>query len=1122
MLKKHWRRLREDFDMAKDFMTDHDEKLLAFYSEMNAHCQKKLEALRRNWLDVPGTLTYYRGDSLPISEIGNVYPIKSILYSDRIAHSQVVYELMKAMRSWILTNASSKQSVVFIVSGTADKISLLANTTSSSNGKVSLQAAFPGVVFGDQLPLAPYLGNMRRGGIVTGIPAFSENEHEQLYSLDVLLRGLRGKNFSVVILGMPCEEKEIDQYLSETRKAIGENHEHIKQNISRQFGEGVARTIGTSFTSFGALMSSLTNTYSEARTTAHTIGGNVGVHRGVNAGMVQAGRSLGGSYAYTTAKTIANSIANTTGNAVGSAIGVNYSVTKMQNQSHANTLERLNQFAEAYEASLEDLETRYKNALAEGAWKSLTYVLAENDEDFKFASSLFKSCLTAHFDVYEPFRIVPLGNSSTDWESTIYNLPEVGYDADRKSLETILTSSEFAALISLPSESQPGIEVRETPRFSVTAEPPAGEKIELGHICDREVVTNNVMAITPSDLAAHTLVAGLTGMGKSTTIRHILSEVNVPFLVIEPAKSEYRNMCIRSDHIRVYTAGDEAVSPLRINPFELPPNDSLHSHIDSLNAILNAAFPMEGPMAALLEQGLVRAYLDAGWDVVVGKAPSDNKIPTMDDFYNALKKTIDEQHFQGDYGGNIKSALLARINSLRIGPRGRLFNSETPFDVSDLLKHSTVIEMKKVGSDETKAFLAGLLLLRVYKYFEQLGHSDRLRNVLVIEEAHRLFKKASDKGNSLVGNNSAHQSVQLFENILAEVRAYGLGIIIADQLPLRLSDGAVKNTNLKIIHRLGALEDAVAMGGSMGLDEKRSAFICRMKRGEALIHCSAVSEPVHVAVTFRRGEVGENLSDDCLKRQCPRTKATERRPPYFDMVKNQIEICKPREIEKIAKSCLFSILMVPWVKKDKWNYIWNSCVTGIIPNLGKQIKVPVSTDMAAHLLHSAILSLLKSKQFIAQKAPEVMSTILCSWDTVLSADGALNLEKVRDVRDAMLSEQLTKHANMPSWLPSKYPSAEKLYLEARQMAASLKLRDEKLIEQLRENKEAAVCKHVSEEVLGRTIQDVDVRGDTLTEFIFAVMIALLNCARPIGCTTKEYLARINQLIGECIQGGGLK
>lgn len=1089
--------------MAKDFMTDHDEKLLAFYSEMNTHCQKKLEALRRNWLDVAGTLTYYRGDSLPISKIGNVYPIKSILYSDRITHSQVVYELMKAMRSWILTNASSKQSVVFIVSGTAEKISLLANTTSHSNGKASLQAAFPGVVFGDSLPLTPYLGNMRRGGIVTGIPAFSENEHEQLYSLDVLLRGLRGKNFSIVILGMPCEEKEIDQCLLETRKAIGENHEHIKQNISKQFGEGVSRTIGTSFTSFGALMSSLTNTHSEAKTTAHTVG--VTKSMGVKAG---------GSYAYTAAKTIADSIANTTGNAVGGAIGVNYSVTKMQNQSHANTLERLNQFAEAYETALEDLETRYKNALAEGAWKSLTYVLAENDEDFKFASSLFKSCLTAHFDVYEPFRIVPLGNSSTDWESTIYHLPEVGYNADRKSLETILTSSEFAALISLPSESQPGIEVRETPRFSVTAEPPAGEKIELGHVCDREVVTNNVMAITPSDLTAHTLVAGLTGMGKSTTIRHILSEVNVPFLVIEPAKSEYRNMSIGGEHIRVYTAGDEEVSPLRINPFELPPNDSLHSHIDSLNGILNAAFPMEGPMAALLEQGLVRAYLDAGWDVVVGKAPNDNKIPTMDDFYNALQKTIDEQHFQGDYGCNVKSALLARINSLRIGPRGRLFNSETPFDVSDLLKRSTVIEMKKVGSDETKAFLAGLLLLRVYKYFEQLGHGDRLRNVLVIEEAHRLFKKASDKGNSLVGNNSAHQSVQLFENILAEVRAYGLGIVIADQLPLRLSDGAVKNTDLKIIHRLGALEDAVAMGGSMGLDEKRSAFICRMKRGEALIHCSAVSEPVHVAVTFRRGEAGENLSDDCLKKQCPRTKASERRPPYFDMVKNQIEVCKPREIERIADSCLFSILMVPWSKKDKWNYIWNSCVTGIIPNLGKQIKVHMSTDMAAHLLHSAILSLLKSKQFIAKKAPEVMSTILCSWDSVLSADGALNLEKVREVREAMLSEELSKHANMPSWLPSEYPSAERLYLEARQMAASLKLCDEELIEQLRDNKEAAVCKHVSEEVLGRTIQDVDVRGDTLAEFTFAVMIALLNRARPKGCATKEYLARINQIIRE--------
>lgn len=1102
--------------MAKDVITTQNEKLFAFYSEMNARCRDDLKALRRDWLNVAGTLPYSRGCSLPLSGVSELYPIKSIFYSDQIAHSQVVYELMKAMHSWVMTNGSNKQSIIFVISGTFDKITLLANTTSSTHGRASLQASFPGIVFGEPCPLSPFLGDMRRGGVVTGIPAFSENEHEQLYSLDVLLRGLRGKKFAIVITGIPCSEKETSQLLDETRKAIGDNHERIKSNVTEQFGEGVAKTLGTSFTSFGAVLSALTNAHSVANTTAHTTGGSASVVFAPGG----VGGSAGVSYAYTTAKTIADSVANTAGNAVGSAIGVNYSVTKMQNRSHANSLERLNQFAEAYELSLQERETRYQNALAEGAWRSLTYVLAENDEDFKYVSSLLRTCLTAHFDVYEPFRVVPLANVSTDWESTICNLPEVTIAGQRKSLETILTSSEFASLMSLPSESQPGIEIRETPRFSVTAEMPMGERIELGHVCDREVVSNNVMAVATADLTAHALVAGLTGMGKSTTIRRIISKAAVPFLVIEPAKSEYRNMFAGDEHIRVFTAGDEDVLPIRINPFELPPNDSLHSHIDSLNAILNAAFPMEGPMAALVEQGLVRAYLDAGWDVVVGKAPDNNKIPTMDDFYVALEKTIDEQHFQGDYGCNIKSALLARINSLRIGPRGRLFNSETPFDVGELLSKSTVIELKKVGSDETKAFLSGLLLLRVYKYFEQRGYSERLQNILVVEEAHRLFRRSSDKGNSLVGNNTTHQSVQLFENILAEVRAYGLGIIIADQLPLRLSDGAVKNTNLKIIHRLGALEDAVAMGGSMGLDEKRSSFICRMKKGEALVHSSSITDPVHVKVIFEKSALGECLSDDYLKQCHPREKASERRPAYFDNAKNQIESRMPRGLERVADSCLFSILMIPAAKKEKWHFVWNACATRLIPDIGKEAGVPISTDMATHLLHSSVLALLKGKRYLIENAPGILSTILSAWDCVLLSDGHLNLEKVRDIRELLLSDDLAKYAIMPVWLPQESPSIQRHYLEARQMAAAIKLHDAEVVELLRENRLSDACKRTTGEILARTVHDVDVRGATLVDYTLAVLTALLNCVRPEGCTTKEYLARMDQLVRDCYQGNG--
>lgn len=1100
----------------KDLFTDQDQKLLAFYTETNQQCQKRLNSLKRNWLSVAGTVSYSKSTNTLYKKIDKVYPIHSIYYSDRIAHSQVVYELMSSMRSWVVANASKKNSILFIVSGDAEKITLLANSDSADHGKDYLEAAFPGIVFGDPCSYSPYVDNYRRGGIVSGIPAYSYNEHEQLYSLDALLRGLRGKRFSLVIIGSPCSEDDISQVLSSIRNDIGTNHENILLNVTKQFGEGTSKTLGGSLTSFGALMSSLTASSSFSTTTANTVGGNMGVSAPIPGTPFMA--SLGVMAAHTVANTVTAGLASTYGNALGGALGVNYSVTKMQNRSHANSLERLNQFASAYEAALEEYETRLKNALAEGAWRTLTYVLADNDEDFKFTSSLYQSCLTAHFDVYEPFRIVPLGNVSSDWQSTILSIPEVNVAGQKRPLDTLLTSSEFASLMSLPSESHPGIEIRETPRFCIAPDCSPGKTIEMGHVCDREVETSGIMSLALKDLTAHTLVAGLTGMGKSTTIRHILSHAGLPFLVLEPAKSEYRNMSIGGNPIRIFTAGDEAVLPLRINPFELPNGDSLHSHIDSLAAILNAAFPMEGPMAALLEQGLVRAYREAGWDVVSGKAPVNNKIPSMDSFYTALETVIDEQHFQGDYGCNIKSALLARINSLRMGPRGRLFNSELPFNVADLLARPTVIEMKKVGSDETKAFLSGLLLLRIYKFFEQKGNSETLSHLLVVEEAHRIFRKTADKGNSLVGNNTTHRSVELFENILAEVRAYGLGIIIADQMPLRLSDGAIKNTNLKIIHRLGALEDAVAMGGSMGLSEERSAFICRMKPGEALVHCSALCEPVHVKVSYSPPRTGNAITDDYLKKTMVRIQASERRPPYFDATLTALEETAPRALEQIADSFLFTIQMIPAVKKERWNYAWNECVTKLLPDLVKKAELPLSNELAGHLLHSAVLRLLKGKRFISDKQPSLLTLMISKWDAALPDELHLDLEKVREVRQMFIADELVQSINMPGWLPQEYPSAKRYYLEARQMAAAIIAEIPSVLPAIRSNKLSEACQQVATVILDRAVHGIDVRGATLEDFTFAVMLALLNKVRPDGCTRSEYLAKLQNIIQTCYGG----
>lgn len=1086
-----------------DIITREDEKFLAFYSKSNEQAKDFLAKLRRDWLsELPGSSTFEDGTQLAANKSGKFIRLKSIFYSDKLEHGQVVHELMTAMQSWAKQEAECRNGISFVVRGTSLAVELYAGVEDAAHHRPSLEAAFPGVLFGDETPLAPLVRNLTRGGVITGVPAVSDNEHEPLYSLDRFLRGMRGKIFTLLVSGASMPEVEINQRLDEIRRLVGENHDRIKNNIQKQYGESVAKTIGTTLTTFGALTNALTNSLSRSTTVGGAYSTPVSPHFG--------------AFTASVARAITQGISYTSGGILGGATSVNFSTTRTRNQTYSNSLERLNRFAEAYEEALKEEEERLKRAQNEGAWRSVAFLLAKDDDTFRFAASMFKTALTERFDTHEPFRIVPLANRSNDWSGVVSSIPQT---LDGEEIGTVLTSSEFASLMCLPAESHPGVDIRSTRRYSVNPETIYDKPdIVLGALCDREVAIANEFGITTADLRAHTLVTGLTGMGKSTTIREILSQADVPFLVLEPAKSEYRNLRIGGQPIRVYTAGDESVVPLRINPFELSPGDTVHSHIDALGAILNSAFPMEGPMAALVEQGLVRAYENAGWDIASGAPPKSGAVPTMDSFYNDLAAVIDEQKLSGEYGSNIRGALLTRINSLRIGPRGRLFNSETPFDVAELLSRSTVIEMRKVGNDESKAFLTGILMLRIYKFFESRGESENLENLLVLEEAHRVFKRTSGKSDSLVGNNTAQHAVEIFENILSEVRAYGLGIVIADQLPLRLSEGAIKNTNLKIAHRLGAREDAEEIGGSMGLDPEHSAFLNRLKVGEALVHCSSLSEPVHVRVHKRLNSVGQEVSDAELG-AVERPNATDRRPAHFDQVWNRIEQIVPRELERLADRYFSSVLVVAGVgKEERWNHIWEECLSGELPQIAERGGVSLSRgEMGAHLLHSAVYALLRSKKYLIENAPRTRDEILRLWNHSLPTGGiAPDPQCVKEVRNCILkSDELRSRIVLPTWLESPAEAVRGFYPEAKQTAAAILTMEadrEAIAAAFQRDDLTAAIDSIVKATEAFFVPRLDLRGDTLISFEEAVCIVVLDCLKVPGCSKPETLGAISAIL----------
>jgi hypothetical protein len=84
----------------------------------------------------------------------------------------------------------------------------------------------------------------------------------------------------------------------------------------------------------------------------------------------------------------------------------------------------------------------------------------------------------------------------------------------------------------------------------------------------------------------------------------------------------------------------------------------------------------------------------------------------------------------------------------------------------------------------------------------------------------------------------------MFADLLAEVRAYGEGLVIAEQIPSKLISDVIKNTAVKIVHRLPAKDDRDAVGATMNLTDAQSRYLVTLVPGEAAIFTDGMDYPV--------------------------------------------------------------------------------------------------------------------------------------------------------------------------------------------------------------------------------------------------------------------------------------
>ena len=415
---------------------------------------------------------------------------------------------------------------------------------------------------------------------------------------------------------------------------------------------------------------------------------------------------------------------------------------------------------------------------------------------------------------------------------------------------TLVSGRELPMHLGLPTRSVHGLPIIEHAEFgrNVPDEAmPDEDKMNLGKIYHMGKEEAAELLLNRQAMASHTFITGSTGTGKSNAVYHLLDEITkngqTTFLVVEPAKGEYKNVFGNCTDVQVFGTNPRETPLLRMNPFAFPENIHILEHIDRLVEIFNACWPMYAAMPAVLKDAIERSYQKVGWDLRNSESEK-GVFPTFFDLLDILPGVIEESHYSKDTQSDYVGALCTRVKSLTNGIYGSVLCAEDALSDAEMFDQNVIVDLSRVGSMETKSLLMGILVMKLQEYrMCSSGMNSRLRHVTVLEEAHNLLRKTSAE-QSQEGANLQGKSVEMLANAIAEMRTYGEGFIIADQAPGLLDMSVIRNTNTKIILRLPDEEDRKLVGKSAALKEAQIDELSKLPLGVAAVYQNEWPEAV--------------------------------------------------------------------------------------------------------------------------------------------------------------------------------------------------------------------------------------------------------------------------------------
>ena len=700
--------------------------------------------------------------------------------------------------------------------------------------------------------LAAFLHAAPALALVTGIPAPRDNQATAAFqNLDRLIGAVGNRRYALVFVAEPLGAAELDEAMDQCRRLKSEVHVLARRNVQQSELEGTSST--SSAPEPGGPSSDLPRYLISLAEFANLAGMWVPGAGAIRAPVMSA----------------LNLMTTWTGSPA------TIQTTTSESRTRGWSADLLNANAEACEQLLQRHIDRLQAARSSGWWRSTIYVAADGDGTLEAVTSALRAICSGETTALDPMRVLRIdastvrsammrGQSLTLKPMSNRHGHPLGSSFD--ALATCVTSDELAVLLAMPVRDIPGLPMRDVGEFALAAPSPVTGGVKLGSLRDSLGRDLQPVAVTAEALNRHIFITGMTGYGKTTTAKNLLAEayrtLGVPFLVIEPAKAEYRELvghpALRG-RLQVYSIGSDAPLPLRLNPFVPVRSVPLSRHIDLLKAVFNASFPMFAGMSYVLEEAMLEVYTERGWNLytsandLLGPHPSAEDlsalVPSIGDLHNKIEKVLDRKQYGREVQQNLGAALRSRLQSLVVGTKGMALDTRRSIPDTELFTQPCVIELRNLGDDEEKSFVMALLLCKLYEYAEsrQTGRN-QLQHLTLIEEAHRLLRAARPPSGGETPDTQA-KAVGMFTDMLAEMRAYGEGFIVADQIPTKLAPEIVKNSNLKVIHRLVSVDDRAVVAGAINLTDAQARHLANLAPGDAVVHDDQIGSAVLVRMS---------------------------------------------------------------------------------------------------------------------------------------------------------------------------------------------------------------------------------------------------------------------------------